>query len=258
MPGSHSSPSLDRFSESSRPIDVATRETTAFLASHLKPRSVVLEVGCGDGDVSLALRALGHRAFAIDSDSEAVARAEARGVAVQRASWPHYEADGIDALAFTRSLHHIGDLAAAIEAARGSLALQGVLLVEDFDFASANLETIGAFTAMLRASASRLLIETVEGELITDLLEDRDPKEVWRQRHARPDLHSFGAMLEVVRENFVEVEWTPAPYLYRYLVRVLPTSSIAVALVEDALRWERALGEGSWIGRRIVAHSRPR
>jgi SAM-dependent methyltransferase len=254
LPGSHSSSSIDRPSEHSRPIDVPTRETAAFLASHLSAHSVVLEVGCGEGDVALALVSLGHRVIAIDADAETVARARARGVSATFASWPDFEAGEVDAVAFTRSLHHIGPLAPAIERARRTLGPRGVLLVEDFAFESADPKVIAELVAMLPASASRSLIEPIEGELIADLLAGDDVERVWRERHARFDLHAFGTMLEAVRESFEDVEWEGCPYLYRYLVRVLTeNSSKAAELVEEVLRWEVARGEDAWIGRRIVA-----
>jgi hypothetical protein len=44
-----------------RPIDIPTRETADFLASHLQSSSTLLEVGCGDGDVAAELARRGHR-----------------------------------------------------------------------------------------------------------------------------------------------------------------------------------------------------
>lgn len=53
----------------SRPIDIATGETVAFLAANLPRGSRVLEVGCGEGHVALALRDRGCRVLGLESSA---------------------------------------------------------------------------------------------------------------------------------------------------------------------------------------------
>ena len=79
------------------PIDLATRETVEFLAARLAPQSRVLEVGCGEGDVALALCDLGHAVLALDEDPETAERASRRG-APGYARWPDYDGAPVDAV----------------------------------------------------------------------------------------------------------------------------------------------------------------
>jgi len=253
LPGSQSSRSVERAwaLPIQRPIDVPTRETVAFLAAHLPARARVLEVGCGAGDVAAALNRLEYSVVAIDADAEAVDRARFRGVDARLAAWPAFACDPVHAVAFTRSLHHLGALAPALAEARSRIAPGGVLLVEDFAFADVDPIVLGRFVEWVRARASGLLPK--EGELVTDLLVASDPMDVWRARHDRFDLHEARAMAEAIGGAFPRVESRAAPYLYRYLVRVLGESPSDSEVVAAALRWESDAGEAAWIGRRWVA-----
>ncbi len=103
----------------------------AFLASHLSIGADVLEVGCGEGHVAAALASHGHRLIAVDADLECVARAQERGVRAS-GSWPEFDSPPLDAIVFTRSLHHISPLDKAVERARELLRPMGSLLIEDF------------------------------------------------------------------------------------------------------------------------------
>src|SRR5438105_14440908 len=91
-----------------RPTDVPTRETLGFLISRLPFGAKVLEVGCGEGQVAYELLQRGYSVTGLDSDSEAIARAQAHGVRAVVASWPKFDSSvSFDAIAFTRSLHLI-------------------------------------------------------------------------------------------------------------------------------------------------------
>ena len=135
------------------PIDVATAETVAFLTKHLPVSAQLIEVGCGEGHVTQALSNRGYRAVGLDADSESVAIANDRGVAVIQATWPEFESAPVDAIAFTRSLHHIGNLQRAVQKAHDTLKPNGKLLVEDFAFEAVDEATIAWFIDIARSSA---------------------------------------------------------------------------------------------------------
>lgn len=116
------------------PIDVATAETLTFLTQHLPRSAQVIEVGSGKGHVAKALQDRGYRVVGLDADSATVVAAKERGAPVIQAAWPEFESVPVDAIAFTRSLHHVGDLRHAVQKARDTLKPQGKLLVEDFAF----------------------------------------------------------------------------------------------------------------------------
>jgi SAM-dependent methyltransferase len=240
------------------PIDVPTRATVSFIASHLPSEGAVLEVGCGEGRVALELLNRGYQVIGLDSDQDAIARAHERGVPAVQASWPEFGSAPLDGVVFTRSLHHIGPLRRAIRKAREVLRPRGTLLVEDFAFDEADKATINWFLEVLGSQTAKTLIAPVPGELVTDLLGSKDPFAVWHQSHDH-ELHTTAAMTQAIAEYFIIRETQQVPYLYRYLVAVLPETLQAAAFVEEVVREEARLGERVAIvlvGRRIVGSPR--
>jgi ubiquinone/menaquinone biosynthesis C-methylase UbiE len=180
------------------PIDVPTRATVAFIASHLPPGASVLEVGCGEGRVALELLSRGYQVIGVDSDQEVIARAQERGVPAIQASWPEFESAPLGGVVFTRSLHHIAQLWKAIRHAREVLRPRGMLLVEDFAFDEADKATISWFLEALGSQTARAIITRVPGEFVTDLLGSKDPFAVWHQSHDH-QLHTTAAMTQAIR-----------------------------------------------------------
>ena len=240
------------------PIDVPTLATVAFIASHLPPGGAVLEVGCGEGRVALELLNRGYQVIGVDSDQEVIARARERGVPAIQASWPEFGSAPLDGVVFTRSLHHIAPLRRAIRNAREVLRPRGLLLVEDFAFDEADEATISWFLEVLGSQTAAAIIAPVPGEFVTALLGSKDPFAVWHQSHDH-QLHTTAAMTQAIAEHFIIQETQQVPYLYRYLVPVLPETAQATAFVEEVVREEARLGERGAIvlvGRRIVGEPR--
>jgi SAM-dependent methyltransferase len=239
-----------------RPTDVPTRETLGFLISRLPVGAKVLEVGCGEGQLAWELLQRGYRVTGLDSDSNAIAGAQARGVRAVVASWPKFDSSvSFDAIAFTRSLHHINPLPQAIVRARELLNPNGLLLIEDFALDDVNEATVAWFAKVLRSTQGKALINPVEGQLVTELLSATDVMQAWRDNRAH-DLHPFTAMNEAIAAQFVVLETHSAPYFYRYLIPGLPETSAATSFVEEVFQQETILGnrgEIVFLGRRIVA-----
>jgi SAM-dependent methyltransferase len=240
----------------SQPSDVPTRETLTFLTSHMPIGAEILEIGCGEGQVACELLKRGYRVTGLDSDPEVIARAQRRGVRVVVGSWPEFGGSAsFDAIAFTRSLHHINRLREAIGRARELLNPRGLLLIEDFAFEEANEATIDWFVKILRSKHGIALINPVAGQLVTELLSSTEVIKVWHHNRGH-DLHSITTMNEAITERFVVRETQSVPYLYRYLVPVLADTSEAAAFVNEVLQRETLLGnrgEIVFLGRRIVA-----
>jgi 2-polyprenyl-3-methyl-5-hydroxy-6-metoxy-1,4-benzoquinol methylase len=239
-----------------RPSDVPTRETLEFLISRLPVGAKVLEVGCGEGEVACELVRRGYRVTGLDSDAEAIARAQARGLRAGVASWPKFDSSvSFDAIAFTRSLHHISPLSQAIVRARELLTPNGFLLIEDFALDDVNEATVAWFVKVLRSTQGKALINPVADQLATELLSASDVMQTWRDNRAS-NLHSFTAMNEAIAAQFVVREAQSVPYFYRYLIPVLPETSAAALFVDQVFQQETILGnrgEIVFLGRRIVA-----
>ena len=239
----------------SKPIDVATRETATFLSSHLANGLEVIEVGCGNGEVAAQLLRQGYRVIGLDSEKDRVAKAQARGVHAVVVSWPEFNYQPVDAIAFTRSLHHINPLDQAITRARQLLKPDGHLLIEDFAFGETDLRTISWFVDLLRSEQERSLIRPIEDQLVTKLLSANEPVGVWHESHDQA-LHLIAAITRAVSSRFNIIATQCAPYLYRYLVPVLPENIEAAAFVERVFNKEIDAAKRNQIallGRRIIA-----
>ncbi len=62
---------MENRSMSERPVDIATASTLQFVTESLPVPTTVVEVGCGQGDLAVALQTQGYTVTAIDSDREA-------------------------------------------------------------------------------------------------------------------------------------------------------------------------------------------
>jgi SAM-dependent methyltransferase len=239
-----------------QPIDVSTRETLTFLTSRIPTGAHVLEIGCGDGRVASELLKRGYRVTGLDSDPGAIAKAQEREVRAIVASWPKFDSRvAFDAIAFTRSLHHINPLGEAIARARELLNPKGLLLIEDFAFEEANEATIDWFVKVLRSKQGKALINPIAGQLVTELLSASDVMKTWH-RNCGHDLHEITTIKRAISERFAVRETQSVPYLYRYLVPVLADTSEAGWFINDVLERETLLGargEIVLVGRRIVA-----
>jgi SAM-dependent methyltransferase len=152
-----------------------------FVLSELSPPPArLLEVGCGSGDLARALAAAGYDVLAIDPEAP-------EGPLFRRIRLEDLEAaDRFDAVVASRSLHHVGDLAAAVEKMAAHLAKGGTIVIDEFGW-----ERLDA------RSAEEVGISLAE----------------WRKEHE--DLHTAAAMVERLDGRF-ERRWLSwEPYLYR-------------------------------------------
>jgi phosphinothricin acetyltransferase len=236
-----------------RPLDVALGDTLSFLVEALGTRSRrVLEVGCGDGTLAARLSGLGHEMTAIDISPEAVQTARARGVPAIQADFNQYDSGRYEVVLFTRSLHHIHPLPAAVDRAHRLLEPDGLLVADDFAVDQADRATAAFFDdarALLEAAGALALHE--------EHLTRTDPLERWREAHARHGpMHSGPSMREAIAARFEILSASAVPYLFRYLVPRMRDSAEGHRLV-SALREQEQLriaqGLIRPVGLRIVA-----
>lgn len=229
-------------------IDCATAFTLEFIRTGLPAEARrVLEVGCGDGALAAALAADGIEVVAIDSDPGKVAQASRRRIDARVAEWPDFADGRFDAVLFTRSLHHVGDLEASVTAAVAALADEGRIIVEDFRAEGEPPRSAAWFDSLVRLlDSARLLTE---------------PTEFLRQRlglaprHRHDDdhhLHGSAAIEAALAEASALLHIEDAAYYFRYLLPALGRGELGEAL----LTHERELIATNAIdalGRRYVA-----
>lgn len=236
-----------------RLFEIPTRDTLAFLRPHLAQPARILEVGCGEGHLARALVTSGHDVFAIDRSERCVRLTEEQGVSALRADWPEVECAAADVVLFTRSLHHLHDLDAALDRALALLRPAGRVMAEDYDVTG--LDPRGAAWLYARLEPLRRAGRLVSADdgFGARLLANGGDAEAALDQH---DLHSGATMEAALRQRFREVTTTPSPYFYRYALPLLPDDDWAAGVLGDLLAAElELLADETFapLGRRFVA-----
>src|SRR5262245_55711165 len=238
-------------------VDVGTRETFRFVTAHLPSATArVLEIGCGSGRLATELARRGVPVRGLEPDREAAQQARRRGVDVVCAGLLDHEDDLFDLVLFSRSLHHIHPLDAAIERVARLLKPGGTLLVEDFA-----VEAIDAVTAAWRYETEALLraagLPSAPGDVPDP---GADPLARWRRDHETdPPISDSAAMKRAVAAAFTLETDSSVPYLYRYLVQADARDDRSSAVGRQLFASETRLitaGALRAIGLRLVARRR--
>lgn len=217
-------------------MTLPARETLAFLERVLPPApSRILEVGAGDGAISLALAARSYEVTALDESLETRAGGLVRWV---EQDFLHYDGEGaFDVVLFTRSLHHMAPLDDALDRAIQALAPGGRVIGEEFAYDRVNLPTARWFYDLKTVLAAAGLLRSSAG---TE--EEGNPLGRWRREHvADPPLPTGHTILAVARARLDLTLVEEAPYLYRYIWDELTDSDAARSAAEAVLRIERRL-----------------
>ncbi len=202
--------------------------TLAALLPALPARASVLDAGCGRGALARLLLESGFQVSAIDQNPEAVTAARGKGVDTRACDLFAFEAEPFDALVFSRVLHHLKPLAAALEKARALLKPAGLLFVEDFGW-----ERVDAATATWFYGLEGVL--KAAGMLAGDFTrkEAEAPLERWQEHHKHHSVHTGGTLRRALAEQLrLEAEASP-PYLFRYAASKLPETARGGALLQS-------------------------
>jgi len=166
-----------------------------FVLRHLPPAPArVLEVGCGRGELALDIARRGHDVVAIDP--AAPAGDIFRAVPLEDFADP----GPFDAVVANRSLHHIPDLAAALDKVALLLRPGGRVLVHEHAWERFDARTAGWYVAQRHARHGGGP-QTVERCL-----------DEWREDHR--DLHPATAMRAALDQRFRQRAFAWTPYLY--------------------------------------------
>jgi SAM-dependent methyltransferase len=238
-----------------RALDLPTFQSSGFILEHIcKGPLRILEVGCGMGELASMLKSQGHEVVAIDSSADAVEAARRRGTDARVAHWPDFEASPFDVILFTRSLHHIHPVSAAIKHASSLLCRGGLIIVEDFAFDEATPTLVEWFygtLSLLNACGNLSLDDDSFGRRF---LIGGGGMEIWFRDHDH-DLNSAAIMFAGLKEYFVPLVETSAPYVYRYLCPLVDVFDNGYEIASRVLETEKRLasaGAINLIGRRFV------
>jgi len=209
-------------------MTLRTRLFLEVVCAHIpEPPARVLEVGCGKGDLALALAERGFDVTAIDP--KAPDGPIFRQVRLEDFS----DARGFDAVVASLSLHHIHDLGHALDTIASLLPPDGPLVLEEWA-----IERLAGSAARWWYEQRRTLasVGRVESAVPDDF-------EAWQHQTAedRADLHPAATMLAALERNFAEryLEWHP--YLYSWLLddtlHALEAALIEEGAIEATALW---------------------
>lgn len=186
-----------------------------FVGEHLPPAPArVLDVGCGQGQLTTALQVAGYEPLGIDPSAP-------EGVLFRRVLLEDLEPDEepFDAVVASYSLHHIRDLEQAVGQLSELLRPGGRLVLDEFGWDRADEATLDWLYNQRRALAAA---GHREAPASLEAL-----REEWQAEHL--GLHGYEALRAAVDARFEEraFEWTP--FLYRAL------GGVASEVLEQAL-----------------------
>jgi SAM-dependent methyltransferase len=190
----------------------------AFLLEELPaPPARVLEIGCGRGELALALARDGFALTAIDPNAP-------EGPIFRQAALEDFD-DGepFDAAVASVSLHHVDDLTAAVEKIAGLLRPGGLLLLAEFAVERFAGATASWYHRQRQALAALGIGEAPDPDFDTWLAQ-------WRREHA--EIHPFAELRAALDARFAELSfaWTPYLFDYRLLDELEPVER---RLIED-------------------------
>lgn len=180
----------------------------------------VLEVGCGDGKLALAIAAGGHDIVAIDPEAPA-------GGIFRQVTLEEFEASApFDAAVASLSLHHVADLEAGVDKVAGLLVPEGRFVVNEFAWERLDGRAAGWV-------AERL------GDVDAAAVEAQ-----WEREHR--GLHTGGAVLAALERRFEGLRFEWVPYVAQMLRQPDREADEARAIAAGTL----APVGFRWLGRR--------
>ena len=160
----------------------------------------VLDVGCGQGELTTALATAGYDVLGVDPVAP-------HGELFRRVRLEELDpADGpFDAVVSSLALHHIRDLGHALDLVVALLRPGGVLVVDEMAWDRADEPTLDWLYGQRRALAA-----AGHGEAPETLEAQR---EEWRTDHV--GLHGYDALRQAIDERFDEQVFAWTPFLHR-------------------------------------------
>jgi SAM-dependent methyltransferase len=212
-------------SESAPPYeipDLPTRETERYVRAHIPADAKrLLEVGCGNGVLAARLQQQGLQVTAVDISRDAVREAGMRGVRAVEADFLLYEDVPFDVVLFSRVLHHLDSLRAAVDRAADLLRPGGIVIAEEHAIERMDLETARWFYELVWLLEAA---EIVRPPQLGGWMPER-PLDRWYEQHLRHGpVHQGEDMLLALGQRFEVLLHAQVPYLYRYFWRqIVPT-----------------------------------
>jgi 2-polyprenyl-3-methyl-5-hydroxy-6-metoxy-1,4-benzoquinol methylase len=236
-------PGGERWSQwSSAPmIELSARDTYHFVKTMLpSARCRILEVGCGNGYLTLELARDGHEVIGIDlspdilqvAERSRVAHAEPPGfgrlsyVCADIATWQAPQ-EPFDVVIFNRALHHLHELQPALMKIQRLLCREGRLICQDYAYDRLNKQTASWLYAMQRLLFVSGLAAEDPATMADESASIEALQRAWFQKAEQREhrLHRYDEMIQALQTVFQPQFASWVPYLFVYIANgLLPRS----------------------------------
>ncbi len=212
-------------------IELSALDTYQFMKSMLpQPAQTILEVGCGNGYLTLELARDGHNVIGIDLSADIIEVAER-----SRAAHPDppgfgnlrylctdvntYQAPNasFDTVIFNRALHHMHDLQQTMATVTRLLKQGGRIICQDYAY-----DRFDARTASWLYQMQRLLFlsghyDADPATLPSESASIEALRTAWLQRGSEHHLNQYEQMMSALRGTYHEHSFAWVPYLFVYI-----------------------------------------
>lgn len=207
-------------------IELSALDTYHFVKGSIhRPRQRIVEVGCGNGYLTLELARDGHDVIGLDVSEEIldIARRTQAGsgtldyICQDFQKW-QAAASSFDIVIFNRTLHHISDLQQAMAKAKSILKTGGKVLCHDYAYDRFD-------------DTASCWMYAVQRQLFLSGLYDQDPttgaddaqsleavRSAWIERGVQHELRRYQEMFAALYTNFQAEFFAWIPYLFVYII----------------------------------------
>jgi ubiquinone/menaquinone biosynthesis C-methylase UbiE len=212
-------------------IELSALDTYQFVKAMVPSQAQkILEIGCGNGYLTLELARDGHEVIGLDRSNDIIEVAERTRaahpatpgfgkltyVSADFGLWESVDAS-FDLVVINRTLHHLTDLGPMLAKVKHLLTSQGSIICQDYAYDRLNDQAASWMYAMQRL-------------LFLSGLADEDPataddeehsievgREAWLKRAEEHHLNRFEEMSLTLRTAFHEQVFAWVPYLFVYI-----------------------------------------
>jgi ubiquinone/menaquinone biosynthesis C-methylase UbiE len=212
-------------------IELSALDTYQFVKSMLlHPAQTILEVGCGNGYLSLELARDGHEVIGIDVSPDIIEVAERSSTAHPHPpgfgslrylcadvnTWQAREAS-FDCVIFNRSLHHLPELQQTMAKVQRLLKQGGRIICQDYAFDRFDERTACWLYQMQRVLFLSGRYDADPATLPDEAASIEALRTAWLTRAAEHHLTQFDEMVSALHGTFHEHLFAWVPYLFVYI-----------------------------------------
>jgi 2-polyprenyl-3-methyl-5-hydroxy-6-metoxy-1,4-benzoquinol methylase len=212
-------------------IKLSAFNTCQFVKSMLpQPAQTILEVGCGNGYLTLELARDGHAVTGIDLSADIIEVAERskaahpdtpgfgslRYLCTDVNTWQALDAS-VDCVIFNRCLHHISDLPQTMVTMKRLLKPGGRIICQDYAYDRFDEQTACWLFQMQRLLFLSGHYDTDPATLPDEAASIRAMRTAWLTRSSEHHLNQYEEIISALHETCDEHYFAWVPYLFVYI-----------------------------------------